>query len=257
MRRRANLLPWLGLTAGAVLLTSVARGVPGFAALGAMLLVLVLPGHAALSATYPRQTFGAAELATLAIGLSLALSALVSLVLNWTGPGLTRDTWTLTLSVATAGMYLIASHRDAETLTLPALLHRPSTARIVGPSLCALLVAGLVITAFAVAQHGAEQQPRPGFMALGIHQSRASRVVIDVDNRSDSPQSLRLSVRYAGRSLGSQQLALVAGGRTARVVVLPAGTHGGVVSAVLLREGETRPLRSVRLPLPLTGSVTR
>lgn len=257
MSRRANLLPWLGVTAGAVLLTSVARDVPGFAAVGAILLVLVLPGHAALSATYPRLTFGVAELAALSIGLSLAFSALSSLVLNWTGPGLTRDTWTVTLSVATAAMYLIASYRNAETLTLPAFLHPPNTARIVGLSLCALLVAGLITTAFTVAQHGAEHQPRPGFMTLGIHQSRPSRVVIDVDNRGDSPQSLRLRVRYAGRSLGSQQLALPAGGRTARVVVLPAGAQGGVVTAVLLRAGETRPLRSVRLPLPLTRSVTR
>ena len=72
--------------------------------IGALPLVLILPGYALVAACLPKQSFGWAERLLLSLGASIAVTVLLSLVMYWGGVSLQTVTW----SIALAAVVLIA-----------------------------------------------------------------------------------------------------------------------------------------------------
>src|SRR3954469_317742 len=152
----------VGVAALCVLLAAL-PGLPVVvAAAGVLPLVLVLPGHAWLSAWYAEERLSPEVVAALAIGLSLAFVGLLGLVLNWTGPGLTRTTWVIALGGWSVALYTVAALRRSAVWRADGTRVFPSDAALASVTALGL---GFII-ALTIAQHGAREQPRPDYWAL-------------------------------------------------------------------------------------------
>jgi uncharacterized membrane protein len=89
--------------------------------IGALPLVLFLPGYAITAALFPPRSLGILERLLFSLGLSVSVTALAGLVLNLTPWGLQTSTWAMAL----AGIVLLASiiawrrRRDAAIISVP------------------------------------------------------------------------------------------------------------------------------------------
>ncbi|HEY7294465.1 MAG TPA: DUF1616 domain-containing protein, partial [Dehalococcoidia bacterium] len=135
-------------------------------ALGALPLLLFLPGCWIVEAVVPDLVRGVAERLALSVGLSLAVCVLSGLLLNLTPGGLSADAWVLTLG----GITLLASAAALVRRNRPAPAAWPGQPLSPGRRGGALFaLAGVIlIGAFGLAHLGAEQQNAPDFTQLWI-----------------------------------------------------------------------------------------
>jgi len=99
MRLVRMLVPAAAAAAAAALALTFHQGSPARVAAG-LLLVLILPGHAALAVMQPSRRLGVVHV-PLTVGLSLSIVALVGLVLNCFESGLGRTNWAVELAALT------------------------------------------------------------------------------------------------------------------------------------------------------------
>ncbi len=81
--------------------TLVMAASPVLRVIGGVPLVLILPGYAITAACLPRRSFGQAERLLISLGLSVAITILLGLVLYYAGISLQLRTWAIALASTT------------------------------------------------------------------------------------------------------------------------------------------------------------
>lgn len=168
--------------------------------LAGSLLVLVLPGYAVMAAAFPRSTLAAPERLLLSFGLSVALTALGGLTLNWLPWGLQASSWMVLLGGITVGAGIVARRRRHTTIVLA----RGGTGLTARQALLLGLAALLAAGAVGVARHGASQQHAPGIAQLWILPSTVGHQL-----------NVRLGVRSLEATVVQYRLQVVVGGQVA------------------------------------------
>lgn len=199
-RRSSDLALATAIAGAAALSTLLGVSNPALRIALALPLGLVLPGYAITAAALPRYTLGLAERLLFSIGVSLAVTALGGLVLNWTPWGLQAGLWVLWLFSLTLGASAIAMvrrRRGAEVAT---------EARGVGLNLRQGLLLGLaalvVVAAIGVARVPAPQQGLQGYSMLWIWPRSLTdqrTVRLGVSCMEFKPTTYRLQLEVNGR----------------------------------------------------------
>jgi hypothetical protein len=165
-------------------------------------LIVFLPGYALVRAFQPHDRTGVLEIVTLALGLSLSLSAVGAIFLHLTPAGIQASTWLallVSISAAAGVISVLRRLRQPRRLGQPAEIPR-STPRRRGFWLRSFLQAGafglalvIVVAAFAVAIAGVDAQPRPGFAQLWLLTTDDPAVVtLGVRNEDGGPISVQV-----------------------------------------------------------------
>lgn len=131
-----------------------------------LLLVLVLPGYAMTAALFPGAELGLVEHSVIALGMSLAVTAVGGLLLNLTPWGLRSGTWLLLLAVITLAASAVALWRR-RSLLVP-VPDRWELGLTAGQGIILSVAVVLVGGAMTLASTGADQQPSPGFSQFWI-----------------------------------------------------------------------------------------
>lgn len=188
---------------GLALLTSVSGlDIPVLRVLIGLPLVLILPGYALLNAVSPQWPERSVERITIGVGVSLAFTALVGMVLHLSPWGLSAATWGITLGSVTVIAGLIAKirrkHVVTEGKTSPIQPYRGVLRALQWTHVATFaLGAAVLIGAVMVARTGAEQPTGPGFTQLWMLPSGqtingAVRLGIANQERSQTVYRLRL-----------------------------------------------------------------
>lgn len=195
MRRWQN-GPGLLVVAGSVilLLILVLAGITALQTILALPVVLFLPGFALTHLLFPRERLGFPERLLLSLALSVALTVLIGLGLNWSPWGLTAATlWTallLVLAVEAAVIVFARRLRWRDVIRLPA---NPNfTARQWVLVSLAVLV---TITAFFVALAPVDQQGFEGYTTLWI-QPTGVPDTLQLGVNSEEFQSTKYQIRF-------------------------------------------------------------
>jgi uncharacterized membrane protein len=170
-------------------------GNSAFRAILALPFALFLPGYAALMAINPHVTIRRPEFILLSVGLSLAVTALCGLLLNWTPGGMQSQSWSIALGVFIIVASLIGLSRRREiSLT-------PSASFSIGLDCTQQIMLGLavviVVAAFTIARQGALQQPTTPFTQLWLlppEETESSIVQIGILNQENKTLTYRLQL---------------------------------------------------------------
>jgi uncharacterized membrane protein len=208
------------LAVAAVLETS---GVPR--ALGAVLLVFVLPGRAFLAGWFPRRWAEAPGNILLMVLLSIAAAVIGGLLLNLLPQGLQPQTWALWLGGITLFNGAVALLRSGLDRT-PDIVGQ-GWALHPGQALMILLAGVIVAGSLLVARGGALNQPRPGFTQLWMIQGETPQTAqIGLRNEEGKTVAYWLVVRQGETPIQAYyQVQVDAGGTWTVVVPLPANVN--------------------------------
>ncbi len=116
MRRPLSDLHIVTISAVVSAFLTLLTGLPLLRIIGALPLVLILPGYALVAACLPKRSFGWAERLLLSLGASIAVTVLLSLVLYWLGISLQTATWSIALAAATLIASAIAWQRRQKVI---------------------------------------------------------------------------------------------------------------------------------------------
>ena len=181
-------------------------------------LVLLLPGAALLAATLPGNRLSLAERLMLSLGLSLSLSVLVGLALNWTVHDFGREHWLVGLGAVTVIALGIALTRSRSQVIKTKRLPQPidssrgasigsETARrwtVTRRDVALLAIAGMLGTsAVLVARLGTRIMPREGYSQLWMLpvEGSADQVQLGIHSFELADQSFLLDVGEGGTIL--------------------------------------------------------
>lgn len=222
------------------ILTQVAAAVPLLRLLGALPLVLFLPGYAITIACFPTRSLGVPEQILLSLGISFSVAALSGLVLYWLHLGLWSGTWAIVLSLivvcATAVAWKRRKRSHSATASLPKI-HLNVSFR---DSL--LLGLAVLVTAVAV---GLARMPTPpsgvsGYTLLWMipaGDGNTNDYRLGVNSLEFSATTYRLQVTVDGQTAYDwPDLRLAPGGSWETPIALPSDRAGVVpVEAMLYR----------------------
>ena len=178
-----------------------------------LLMTLVFPGFAVLSAAAPRLRLSIPERALATVALSICCDVCCGLVLGGTRIGLTPISVALALSLLTAGAASLASIRPARAWSTPGSKvvpkpgrSEPPTAAFRAPSgrgargralvatgtaaICALIVVGALL----LSQHSTVASRGPTYLSLGTIPSRSSGVGLTVTSHEAKPVTIRITM---------------------------------------------------------------
>jgi len=114
-----DLLLVMAITSIAVIVNLIGVNNPILQAPFALPLVLLLPGYAITAALFPKGAIGVSERLLLSLGLSICVTALGGVILNWTPWGLQPASWAVLLGGITLCASLIAlRHRNEQAALL-------------------------------------------------------------------------------------------------------------------------------------------
>jgi len=172
--------------------------------LAAAPLILLLPGYGLASAAFARRARGLVQLLALTLGLSLAVLAIGSLLLNFVPGGLRAVTWAVFLVLVTVLACRAAALRRGRGYLSPLLglpWRRPR------PLGTALVVAGAALAALGVAlAFVAFKAPDViGYSELWIEPAHGPRsaVLVGVGSEEQEVTAYRLATGYAGSAPSS------------------------------------------------------
>ena len=227
----------------------------------ALPLALVLPGYAVINAAFSRDALGTTERIVLSFGLSLLLSVVGGVVLDWTPWGLRAGSWIVLLGGLTIGacFYALARPHAAaggdggQTVvarqTLPSF-GGGSRARLVRDGVLVALAAGITVAAVWVAIDGARVR-REGFSQLWMLPLGDGDRTVRVGLRSEELASTEYTVRLVADGttvLRSERVRLEPGGQwEATVTVAEPGPVSQVEALAFRADDPTRPYRHVLL----------
>lgn len=248
MRRQLDLFVVGGGAIGLAYVTQVLPGGSPVRALAAVALALIAPGYALQSALLPRRTVEGSARAALTLGLSLAATILVGLLLHVTGLGFAAATWAIALpAVTVAGCLVSAVHgrRIADGAWIPSAPGRPSWAG------AAFALAGLLaVTAVVLSRESAqERQGETYFTELAIvPDAQSGDLSVDVTSRERDPRRYLLRFFADGDQIvGSNRTVTLEPGETERLDLLvpAAAAQSGLEARLYLAENPLRAYRRV------------
>ena len=211
-------------------------------AIGALPLVLLLPGYWLTAALLPSPLFGPLGRAALSVGFSIVACVLAGLLLNLTSGGLSTTGWVLALGgislLGSAVAWLRCQPSSGET---PASLRSQLPGRREGALFG--LAAVLLVGAFGLAHISAARQNQPNFTQLWIVPDAASagRVIqLGVRNQEQDTRSFDLELRVDGDVVRDWHPITLAPQQTWQVQVNApdGGPFAGTVEALLYRADE-------------------
>jgi hypothetical protein len=215
--------------------------------LAAAPLLLVLPGYALASAAFARRPRGLAQFLVLTLGLSLAVLALGSLLLNFLPGGLRAGSWAILLVLVTAAGCREAAlrRRPAQEPPLAALkLPRPRPLR------AGLVLAGVALAAvaFALAFIAFKAPDVIGYTELWIRPAKGDAAVrVGVGSQEQETHAYKLVASYGGgQPFATRSFSLDPGKtKTVRLAVPAAKNPRKVVAALYRADRPGRPYRRV------------
>ena len=209
----------------------------------ALPLVLFLPGYAITAACFPQRPLDAVERLLFSLGISLAVTALIGLVLQWTHLSLQASTWAIVLSmtvVAASAIAWLRRKQYAAAEASPASMHsRPSFREGLLLGL-AILVTG---TAVGIARLPTPPSSVSGYTLLWMVPAGDGNVNdfrLGVSSQEFEATTYRLQVSVDGRLIGEwPELKLAPGDSWESLIGLPSDRAGaGSVEAVLYRSDD-------------------
>ena len=233
-------------------LTLVMTAVPMLRVIGALPLVLILPGYAITAACFPQRPLGRVEQLSISLGLSLAITILLGLVLYWAGISLQTVTWAAALAVTTLVACGIAWRRRQ---LAEGEISAPRLSINLGPRDIVLL--GLAVALGGVAI-GIARLPTPsndvsGYTSLWMVPTSAENTgnyQLGITNNEFATMLYHLQVTIDGRVVQDwPELQLAPGKTWTSPITLERGQAGaGSVEAALYRlDNPTVVYRQVRL----------
>ena len=190
-RNSPDLLLSIAVTLVALLSASLGLTSPILRTLLALPLVFVLPGYSLVALLLPHYSDQALRL-MIAVALSISVTGVLGLLLNFTPWGLNPQTWLYGLSGITLIASILALIRRDGTPSV----HPRTRLSIVQAALFGL-AAVLVVFALIVARDGAARQVYPGFTQLWLvpaDDSTQVSVQLGVRNEEAQPMTYRLVV---------------------------------------------------------------
>lgn len=215
----------------------------------ATLLIFVLPGFSTLMAWFPDRAAKAPDNILLSIALSLAITGIGGIVLNFLPGGLQAQTWALWLSgitVFNAGAVLLRDIRKGDTFTIGNEL------AFRFPQIILLVLAGaLVFGALAVARTGVIEQPRPSFTQLWLLEDTETNTMrLGLRNEEHEPLTYWLVVEQDGLPLQTYYDLQVGMGEVWETTIpLPANSAAPVEANLYLADAPQDVYRHVSLRL--------
>jgi hypothetical protein len=223
-------------------------------------LVLVLPGYALSTLLLPAGSALPGQVNRLlwrciwATGLSLAVTVLGGLALNLTPVGLTRSSWTISLTILTM-LALAASAGQRAWRSRAGTAHetparRPARSRSVVRHKLAYLVAALVVTGAAVGlgQVSAGWQRTPGFAQLWLVPARnstaAGQATLGVRSAYPKAERFHLVLRRGARPVSTWDFTLASGQTWQQTVTAGAGQR---LAAELTAAGQHSAAQTVHI----------
>lgn len=215
-----------------------------FRAIGAILLVLILPGYAITDAAFDR-AWGVPERVMFTLGISLGLAVVSGLALNWTRWGLQPASWTLFLG----GIALVA------TLVGSLRRERQPAPRLVRPAWRSITLgaaAGVfVVAAYGLAAYGATQRPAAAFTQLWMLPRPDDPRAVEIGIRNEEGMAIRYRlVLRAGVDVVQEwpQITLQTGEEWQTVVALsPEATTEDLVASLYRQDQPNTVYRYVTL----------
>jgi uncharacterized membrane protein len=214
----------------------------------ALPLLLVLPGYALTKALFRRQRLETAAVALLSTSLSLSIAIVGAVGLNTAGFSLERTTWIVFLVALTWVFCLLASRAPAERVPrrrVVLTLRRVDLALLL---IAALIVVGAMVLALTVLP----AKNVRGYTALSIvPASTDGAVQVTVKSEELHRRAYRVELRVAGQLAAGRSVRLAPGEQWQRSISvdLPPDTNAARVEAVLYRDEQTTPYRTVWLEM--------
>lgn len=201
-RKSSDLLVVVALCTAAIVV--VLLGMQNiFRVLLALPLVFILPGYSLVAAMYANRTLAVEIHTVFAIALSVSVTAIGGLILNFTSQGLNAESWLLFLSVTTlaaSGLALIRRNRLAVfTNSDLRLTFNWSQIAMFG------LAVVLVFVAIRLTRTGIVNQPVEGFTQLWMlppAENMQNAVQIGITNEEATTTTYRLIVKAGNDVLG-------------------------------------------------------
>jgi hypothetical protein len=241
-----------------------------------LILELLLPGYALGALALPRRELSVAERALLAVGGSLALTALGGLLLDVLPGHMGRVPWAILLAavtlIATAAAIATPSPESGDSGAHPVDAAEESGgagrssgeagdwfllrwarsferwAQAIGNVALAILALGLAVAAVAVARHAADHLPAFTELSALPSPTHPHRLAIELASHEGHPVTFNLTVREDGRLTGSSHI-LLEPGHTYRNLAPPWGVGAKRVSVVVKLDGSSAPyLHTVYYP---------
>jgi uncharacterized membrane protein len=227
---------------------------PAIRLLPGLLLALVLPGYAASSALLRGQG-ESSERVTVAVGLSISITALTGIVLDRTRWGLTDRTWALTLAGITL-VGCVGASFSAPTVGRRDVSRRqrPRARSAVVYAAVALLAAVAAAGAVVVAREPAKAAPGDGYTALWIAPRKtAGRFIVGVRSSELRARRYVLVGRARGRAVFRRAFLLSSGEAWTMTDELPRAVLPARLTVRLyLRNRPRKAYRHVSLTLDAT-----
>ena len=124
--------------------------------------LLLAPGYAIVRLALPDSRCNSLERFVFAMGLSIAITILCGIILNWTPFGLSAVPFTWTVSAVTIVCALLALWRAGEPISLPAIALRPAALMWLG------LGTVFVVMAIVISIQGAQTYQKTAFTQLWL-----------------------------------------------------------------------------------------
>jgi len=234
----AMVLLLIGLTGAGGVAAAVLRIVAGLP------LILVLPGYALSALVLPGRPAAIGPLlwrAMWVVGLSLAVTVLGGLLLNLTPVGLTRTSWTISLTAVTLLATAVSARRSARDLAVP--WTRAGMRMAAGYAVAAVAISGAAI-GLAIASAG--WQHSPGFAQLWLVPASSTagsgRASLGVRSGYSHAQAFHLVLRRGTDAALSWNFTLGSGQTWQHTISAPAGQH---VTAQLTVTGQQSAAQTV------------
>jgi uncharacterized membrane protein len=252
--RRIDLAVVAALTGAAVIQTFVGASSVVARTTFALPLVLVLPGYAATAALFPGRALGGAQRVLMCLGLSLMLSALGGLVLNWTPWGLQARSWALLLGSVTLAACAIAwARREEPAAATGVSAGPPGIGLSVRQGAMLVLAMAVIGGSLTRATAGVAQQQTPGFTQLWILPASKGQpqntVQLGVKNMESTTTSYQLIVTVDGRTAATWHALALTPGRTWQTTITLHGSRASstVVAALYRMDAPQTVYRRVAL----------
>ncbi len=221
------------------LIALVMAAVPLMRALGALPLVLFLPGYAVTAACLPQRSLARVERLLISLGLSVAITVLLGLTLYWAGVSLQTVTWAIALALTTVVACGIAWRRQPA-----AAGEKSATSPAIKLRLRDLVWMGLAV-AISGAAIGIARLPSPasgvsGYTLLWMtpaSNENTENYQLGITSQEFATMTYRLQVMVDGRVVRDwPELKLAPGTTWTSPIVLPTDQlRAGSIEAALYR----------------------